>query len=455
VSDFEIVAEWEAAKATGMSREEFAALKGITQGALGGKLQRAKKKLQKDNQVNLSTEYTSPVRVELDGNVGEVHFYTGQPITLEDLVEKCDIDLSVWRIENWKPRWWDAVIRRADDTNAIHRLYGAWASVVKRSPEPHDLIIRPATVNVNIQDFEKSQKGAPGLKTALCIPDLQGGFSRDIYTGKLTPFHDRNALDIALQIAYDYPFDNLVILGDYLDATEWTDKFLRMPEYYWTTQPTIVEMAWWLTQFSLALPRARKHKIEGNHEFRYREQVIKHLKASYRLKPANELTLPDSLSVPRLLDLAGSGYEWIGDYPAGKVWLTKTLHCAHGHLSRNPPGATARAIIENSDSSVIFGHIHRRERATITRYGPDGPRELTAVCSGFLGHLDRVPSGRRSLNWQQGVTVAYHSEEYERISTIDIQNGRAYFNNKMYHARPNIDEITNDVISDAMKTISN
>lgn len=100
--------------------------------------------------------------------------------------------------------------------------------------------------------------------------------------------------------------------------------------------------------------------------------------------------------------------------------------------------------------SVIFGHIHRREWAEITREDHDGPKTIMAASPGCLARIDGVvPSygqgldldGRplpRHENWQQGLAVIDYNEDsgnfyYQQVPIFkESSDAWMRFENKEY-----------------------
>ena len=372
-------------------------------------------------------------------------------ITLDDLIEVAKIDLNVWRIEDWKPNVWEVgakVARKSlkyidgvvsgfiEDPGrmTVTSLHQVKARCVRIDPIAIDPIIQPISIQVSFPQPPKVSgklAGASGLKRALLIFDMHFGFRRDIYTGELIPFHDRKVLDLILQIAGLNIWDALIIGGDGIDNTEWSDKFLRSPEFYWSTQPAIIELAWWLAKFAAAAHSSTERDyIPGNHEARMDTAIITHLNAAYRLKPATELHLPPALSVPRLLSLHTMGYKWPDDpYPEAGVWLNDQLFIEHGNKVKAKPGHTAAEIVDNSQFSKVGGHIHRRERATRTHVDRHGSREITYLVAGVRlpDRLHRArpqqkselaAGNRRRLLRRQGLLSSGHYRDQGRTGDL-------------------------------------
>jgi hypothetical protein len=98
--------------------------------------------------------------------------------------------------------------------------------------------------------------------------------------------------------------------------------------------------------------------------------------------------------------------------------------------------------LADEKTSVIYGHVHRREWAEVTRQDHDGPRTIMAASPGCLARLDgAVPStkqgtdldGRplvRHEDWQSGAAVIPYNPEtgdfvYEQVA-IHHKGGGAW-----------------------------
>lgn len=251
-------------------------------------------------------------------------------------------------------------------------------------------------------------------------------------------FHDRGVLDIALQLAQRLQFNHIVIGGDTIDANEWSDKFIKEPEFYWTTKPALLELSWFFGRLRVAAPHAKIDVIEGNHCIRLSHAVIKYLPAAYQLRPDTQVEYSSPISLPALTGMRQMNITWIGGYPNAVVWLADGLAAVHGDVARGNPGATAWALIEKATHSTIFGHIHRREIVSRTIDDHHGIRTITGACPGCMCRVDGVVPGHnpRRQNWQQGIGVAYHTDK-KLISydIIPIENGKAYYQGNHYRAR--------------------
>lgn len=252
-------------------------------------------------------------------------------------------------------------------------------------------------------------------------------------------------MDIALQIAeYSQP-GRIDLLGDWLDMTDWTDRFLRSPEFYWTTQPALIEANWWNEQLRQVAQKATIKMHPGNHEARMNSAIITHLLAAYDLKSVTDTTGFPSMSIPSLLSLDKLGIEWTGEYPDDEDWLNDNLLLKHGDVVRSGSGSTAKAILAKATTSTIYGHIHRRELLSKSIYERNATRSITAFCPGCACHIDgRVPGHKRTQEWQQGIAMVEYSDNMHSITPIAIEDGKAIFDGKIFEARERLSDLRAD-----------
>ena len=395
--------------------------------------------------------YSSPEGLEMaqKGNVLHIDSRSKRIKTLEDLIEQCEIDLDEWLIERHVINKWEVGAKLPNEFGEVEivttPLFQVKVWLVKRRPEALEPIVSPVTITV-ARLRKVNAKKADGLLHALILPDVQVGFHKSLRTGRLTPFHDRAALDVALQIAQDYRFDKTIWLGDLLDLAEFTDKFIRSPNYYWSTQPAAIECKWWMTQFRDADPEGRHYALEGNHDKRLMNHMLKHFKEVYGLRSVDRMELPPLMSIPGILALHDIDVEWVKDYPNGEVWINDRLVAEHGAIARAKSGGTVSAMIVDAQVSRIFGHTHRLESASKTIFERDGGRTIQVWSMGCLCRVDgKVPGVKARQNWQQAIGfVEYLKTGEHTITPIEIVSGRAIFRGKMYEARDRLDDLRRD-----------
>lgn len=329
-----------------------------------------------------------------------------------------------------------------------HRRFGHHEQpadvVLSKSPalaaedEPAPRLLQPLAITVT----PAAPRPVPArtLRRAVVWPDIQAGFKRDMRTGALEPIHDRAALDVAVQITNHVQPDRIVYLGDNLDLPDWSLKYLRAPEFYWTTQAAAVELAWWIAQCQAAV----KNYLEGNHERRLSVAIEANLIAAYGLRPALDLGGPPLLSVERLLGLDELGVCYNGPYPAGEVWLNDNLRLVHGEAVRAGSGDTVRAVVDDLRHSEMQGHIHRLEMASKTAWTIRGAKVYHSFSPGTLCRLTPglVPGSKHRQNWQQGIAVIDYEDGGEHdfhVNLVPIYEGYALFDGRRWEARPEAD----------------
>lgn len=355
--------------------------------------------------------------------------------TIDQLSEAGQVDKKVWEIERFKLNKWEVAAKDADSILQVEELFQVtgWYRRIKLvavAPTIQPLTVDRISVTYNTPKYRQPK----GIQKALILPDPHFGYKRDLVSGELTPLHDMRAIDIALQVAWDFKPHYIVALGDILDLAEWSDKFPRSPEFQQTTQPALIAANWWLSNLSEAATGAVKVVLEGNHDKRLELALINHLKAAFDLRPVDELELPPALSIPRLLALHDIGWQYAPDYPSGEFWLTDELLCIHGDIARKGGGKTTAELVKAYDVNTIAGHIHRVEQSPRTRFDGRGSTIIGAYSPGCLCHVDgRVPGRKKRQDWQQGFGVAYFGEGIEpSVQLYPIKDGRCLFGGQLY-----------------------
>ena len=359
----------------------------------------------------------------------------GRIRTLDQLLKACQVDLKVWEVERYTVNKWEVGAKDPDGEIVVTPLFQVKATLRRKVMKAGQPIVRPIDTPKRYQTYTKPPGRRKAVHTALILPDPQFGFRRTA-DGVLHPFHDWRALDVAIQMAYEVKPSYIICLGDMLDLPEWSDKFPRTPEFQQTTQSAIVAAHWWLRRLREARPGAAIWLLEGNHDKRLELALVNHLKAAYGLRPADELELPPSMSIPRLLALHRLGIHYSDAYPDGEHWLTDRLLCIHGNVTRNRSGATVQAALKDYDVSVIFGHIHRMEMALRTKYDRKGAYTIGAYSPGCLCRVDgAVPGRKKRQNWQQGVAVVQFEGREQHVELVEIRDGKALFGGKLFEGK--------------------
>lgn len=397
----------------------------------------------------------------------------GQTEELKDadkLLEEWGIDTSKWAVETWDIKkqtiyakdkrgsleYGDGRIQEGSISyNGLvtYPVYHIRMRLIRKEipkdiPTLHSVQIsvgKPISDDVRWKKKDKNKH----YKTAFIINDAQMGFERDSQTGRLDPFHDRAALDIAIQVAERVQPDMVIVNGDMLDLTEWSTKFVTGPEFVGTTQPALNELAWWLARLRKAVrnPNTEFHYIAGNHEDRLPKFISTYQKSLLGIRNVNGLDSLPHMSIPQLLSLDTLGYEWHGDYPHGRIWLNDYICVSHSEKDRtNTQTMTNQAAVLN-----IVAHIHRLTYNIKTLYFKDHVRYAGVVSFGSLCRLhDRVPAKGSMQDWQQGVGIVRYSEDNPDrfppvIEPVPIHYGRTIFQGEELIGDDRKEELARDI----------
>lgn len=378
----------------------------------------------------------------------------------EELLAFCKIDTDVWQIaDEPKPRlnvWemgrkhkivdlkWDEGV-----PDGFVKDDGEWNKeqfiqiklcIIRKKPIPVHPTIQPILCEV---EYKPPKPVAGDVLTTVITSDKHYGYEKDIFSGKLKPFHDRVAIDLARQlIAYIQP-DRVDELGDGLDMTMWTDKYARMPEFRFTTQPALAEYHWDLRMIRESVPDAEMRVHQGNHELRLDKMLVKHLEEMYLLKAVDEFELPPSMSIQRLLALHKLCISWVPDYPDDEDWLNDVIFLKHGNKAKQP-GATARAMSTRTDCIEISGHIHRFEATVRKVHTRHGDKIALGYCVPCLCKTDgSVPGSNKNCDWSKGILKLDYAPEssYYSLTHIPFIDGFGIYDGKVFEGRDRIEEI--------------
>lgn len=352
------------------------------------------------------------------------------PPTLEEIVERFELDLEEWDAESVLVNMWEMGYV-ANGKPGAYPIYQIKVRLIRKVViEPSMPPVQPILISLD----RGSRERAPRIKRektgcALILSDPHFGYRWDTSTGKLQPFHDRHVWGTIFDLCKEYNFTDVIINGDAIDCTEFTDKFIRTPDFSNTLQPSLIELGWCMGKIRSILPNASMYFVEGNHEKRIPNHMAVHLGAAWGVKGV-EGSYP-ALSVPGLLSLDSLSVEWVGSYPDNGVWLNENLLVTHG--SKSNKNGSAKAMLDEARCSVVFGHVHRDEQASITRYMHDGSRTYYARCFGMVGNPNRTPGQKANQNHQQGFGVVnYFQDGYFELQGIPVYGKIAVYNGNKY-----------------------
>lgn len=267
-------------------------------------------------------------------------------------------------------------------------------------------------------------------KTLAFLPDEQIGFRR-LPSGELDPFHDPNAIDIALQAVEAERPDIIVHAGDLNDFAQF-GRHRQEPGFAMTVQPAIQYAYEYLARLSEI---TRDHRvISGNHDIRLQNYIIDNAIFAFGLKRASS-GVPDKwpvMSIQNLLRFEELGIEYVGSYPSGATYINDNLAAIHGARIGNKMRTAAQIVVEDERVSILHGHTHKRALAAKTRNTRGSGKQSLAYSPGCLCRIDgSVPSTKGQIDangvpvrswedWQQGLAIIRYEEGDGRFALEEI-----------------------------------
>ena len=223
------------------------------------------------------------------------------------------------------------------------------------------------------------------------------------------PFHDPAAIEIAAQIIEDAKPDHFVDDGDANDF--WVisrhqnkrHEILQMISLQEEVDRTITVQ----DRLTRKVPKhCKKHKIDGNHEFR--------LETFLGNGPQAILGSMRSLRMEEVFRYKERGFSSYRPYGEG-IWITPGLFVYHGEYVGALPGDSVKKEIAHLGCSVIMGHTHRKADLRFRQ----GKLEHRGIENGCLCQLS---SGYKAMtNWSQAFTVVtVYDERHWNAEVVDI-----------------------------------
>lgn len=349
-------------------------------------------------------------------------------VSLEDLVTLSGTDILKHEVVSHRINSWSTVTKSMDGEPKVTRLWQVSATFRPRVVPLVPLDWNPPPT------FTVPEPSASAFRQAVILPDMQIGF-RWVGLGEgnpwAEPFHDRKAIDIALQVLALVQPEYVILLGDNLDFQPLSLRWPYPPESSQTTAIALTEWRWLLQRIRAICPTAKIVYMLGNHEAR----LAKYLdERAGELKDVTHADGRRALCLNNILGLDALQVE-VRDYPM-PYWLWDRIEIEHGRTVRRGGGATAARVTMEREHSVIYGHIHRQEVAHRTVETPHGKRELVVGSPGCLCRVDGTVPGSDRPDWQQGVGILSLVDGMdEHLDLIRIQDGRAVYGSRLLKGR--------------------
>ena len=333
---------------------------------------------------------------------------------------------------------WQGLTKNDDGDAEIHDLYG-FQLAPSWDDGPDWPVVQPAAP-VKVPAIRVQKRNA--VHRTVILPDPQIGYRRTT-DGDMIATHDERAMDVALQIAKSAKPDRIVNLGDTLDLPEWSSKFLVLPEFVLTTQPTLDRAHRFLAEQTAIAPEVLM--IGGNHDDRIGKSIAKNAMAAFRLRRAEQPNSFPVLSIPFLLRLEDLGVQYVGAYPAGRIELYAGAEGQTPLVAVHGEKLDVVKVAKTERQSFVQGHIHRIAYHSETYEVRGQPETVSAFSPGCLCRVDgAVPSTKsgedehgvpvqRWENWQQGMAVVSEFENGRwEMEMIRIHDGVAVWRDKEY-----------------------
>lgn len=381
-----------------LSYKKFAETYSITLGSLRSRLFRARNKRDVDNLQNDS------ITVEEKNDELTIDSTSKRIKTLEELLSACKVKLDDWEVSSYSCNAWEVIVKY-DTTSEVETMYQVKAHLSKKhiTFNPCVITIKPVKISKNSSKFSK----------VLVLSDFHIGYS------DTTEFHDEVTINSMLAFIQSNPLDEIVLAGDIMDFTEFSDKFTRYPEYYFLTQKAIEYTARLLGRLR-SVSNAKIVWIEGNHEHRLRKYLADRSNQLYGLKQAG--SSEKLLSLQHLLDLDNLSIKYLDNYPNNQYRIGSTIieHGHYGNLDRLKTIATNNRIV---------GHLHNTESRKKTLED----KTIGIYCSGCLCKVDgSVPGHKTSQQWQQGFALLTYDDTFSHIENVEIKNSRVFYHDCFY-----------------------
>lgn len=166
------------------------------------------------------------------------------------------------------------------------------------------------------------------------------------------PYHDIEAVTLALDWLKEREIDTLILNGDIIDFYQAS---------FFDKDPTVNDLKYELDAAREFLKQLRSQfqqtdiiYLEGNHEFRWKR---------YLMRKAPEIFNMGEFNINIILGLPELNIKWIDNKRIIQAGKLNILH-GHEYYGAYSPVNPAKGIFNKAKNNVIFGHFHRTSSHT-------------------------------------------------------------------------------------------
>jgi predicted phosphodiesterase len=216
------------------------------------------------------------------------------------------------------------------------------------------------------------------VRRILVLPDIHA------------PYHDAKAIGAILHYASTQHVDELVQLGDYVDADavnghdegkRRTQEGRRLKDEYDVANELLDQIT---DAVRVKNSGAKLVMLKGNHEWRVDRWVDRH--------PEVE----GLVEVEHALRLSQRGVKWVESYPHGELHQMGKLYAAHGAYT-NKYHSTKH--LDEYGINLIYGHVHSIQLSSKPVFGLSH-KTVEAISIGCLCNYDLPYIQGRPTKWQ-------------------------------------------------------
>lgn len=220
---------------------------------------------------------------------------------------------------------------------------------------------------------------------------------------------DLRAWNFALKIAEDIQPNEVILGGDIFDHEE-VGRYRKNPDKVVRLQDELTGGIAELTKLREYLPTAKITFYRGNHERRLPNYLLDIAKALHGLE------VFDPRNLYKLDDL---GIEYI---PETKPFKRGHLWVAHGDEFSTGGTSPASKALDDVNSNILFGHVHRFSVASKTQLNG---RMIGGWSNGCLCSL--TPDFVLQPDWTQGITIVdFTKTGYFAVTPVRFWYDRKY-----------------------------